>query len=398
MKTRSMTLLVLAEVAAMSLWFVSSAILVDLRSEVSLSALQSAMLVSGVAAGFVVGALYVAMSGIADRYDPRKVFALSAVLAALANALMLAVPPGGAISIALRIITGFALAGVYPVGMKIAVGWGLKDRGWLIGLLVGGLTLGSASPHLLAFLGGANWRLTTILASLLALLAAVLVSFTQAGPHHAAAAKMNPRVIALAWTDRRLRRAFLGYLGHMWELYALWAWIAPAAAASYVLQTSLDEATQLSKLTAFIAIGAGALLCPFAGKLADALGKAELTIVSMAISGSSAIAAAVVFGGPMWLVFAVFVVWGLSVIPDSAQFSAMVADLAPPESSGSLMSLQTALGFALTIVTVQLTPLLAQVIGWPGLFCVLALGPVVGIISMSGLTRRRLKGAIDTGA
>ncbi len=385
-----MTLLVLAEVAAMSLWFVSSAILVDLRSEVSLNALQSAMLVSGVAAGFVVGALYVAMSGIADRYDPRKVFAMSAVLAAVANGLMLVVPPGGAISIALRIVTGFALAGVYPVGMKIAVGWGLKDRGWLIGLLVGGLTLGSAAPHLLAFLGGANWRLTTLLASVLALVAAVLVSFTRAGPHHAASAKMNPRVITLAWTDTRIRRAFLGYLGHMWELYALWAWIAPAAAASYLLQTNAIEAAQLSKLTAFIAIGSGALLCPFAGKLADALGKAELTIVSMAISGASAVAAAVVFGGPVWLVLTVFVIWGLSVIPDSAQFSAMVADFAPPEISGSLMSLQTALGFALTIITVQVTPLLAGIIGWPGLFCVLALGPVVGILSMTGLTRARL--------
>ena len=390
MKIRSMTLLVLAEVAAMSLWFVSSAILVELQKEVQLHALQSALLVSGVAAGFVIGALYVAISGIADRYDPRKVFALSALVAALANALMLLAEPGGVFSIGLRILTGFALAGVYPVGMKIAVGWGVKDRGWLVGLLVGGLTLGSASPHLLSYYGGSDWRLTTMLASVLAVVAAVLVMFTRAGPHHAAAAKMNFGAISLAWTDTRLRRAYLGYLGHMWELYALWAWIAPAAAASFMLQTDTAQAVEWSKLTAFVAIGSGALLCPFAGKLADAVGKAELTIVSMAVSGASAVAAAVVFGGPIWVVAVVFVIWGLSVIPDSAQFSALVADLAPPSSAGSLMSLQTALGFALTILTVQATPMVVKAFGWPWLFCVLALGPVVGIVSMSGLTKARL--------
>jgi len=374
-----MTLLVLAEVFAMSLWFVSSAILVDLQRQVALSGFQSAMLVSSVAVGFVVGALYVAMSGIADRYDPRKVFAASAVLAALANTLMLIAEPGGALSVMLRILTGFALAGVYPVGMKIAVGWGLRDRGWLIGLLVGGLTLGSAS---------------TVLASSLATLAAVLVMFTQLGPHHARSASMNPRAITLAWTDRKLRCAFIGYLGHMWELYALWAWIAPAAAASYMLHTDELQAAQWSKLTAFVAIGSGALLCPFAGRLADAVGKAELTILAMTLSGGSAILAALVFGGPVWLVATVFILWGLSVIPDSAQFSALVADIAPPENAGSLMSLQTALGFALTIVTVQLTPVLADAIGWPGLFCVLAIGPLVGIVSMNALRRSRLDAAL----
>lgn len=380
----------MAEVAAMSLWFVSSAILVDLRREVDLSEFQSAMLVSSVAAGFVLGALYVAISGVADRYDPRKVFAFSATLAAIANALLLLTEAGGVISVLLRTITGFALAGVYPVGMKIAVGWGIRDRGWLVGLLVGGLTLGSASPHLLSFLGGANWRLTSLLASALAIVAAMLVMGTRLGPHHTRAGAMNPRVVTLAWTDKKLRRAFIGYLGHMWELYALWAWIAPAVAASYLLQTDEVQAAQWSKLTAFVAIGSGALLCPFAGRLADAVGKAELTILAMGVSAASAIAAAFVFGGPVWLVATVFVVWGLSVIPDSAQFSALVADLSPPESSGSLMSLQTAMGFALTIVTVQLTPIVAAIIGWPGLFCILALGPLIGIVSMSGLRRSRL--------
>ena len=391
MKAKSITLLVLAEVAAMTLWFVSSATLVDLQKEIELSALKSALLVSTVPAGFVIGALYVAMSGIADRYDPRRVFALAALFAAAANALQLIIEPGGNISIALRLATGFFLAGVYPVGMKIAVGWGREDRGWLVGLLVGGLTLGSAAPHLLAWMGGSNWQLTTVLASVLAVLAAVLVMFSTLGPYHAAQATMNPRMITLAWTHKKLRRAFLGYLGHMWELYALWAWIAPAAAASYRFQTTADNAAELSKLTAFIAIASGALLCPFAGRIADKIGKAELTILAMTLSGSAALLAAVSFGGPMPLVAAVFVFWGLAVIPDSAQFSAMVADLSPGEMAGSLMSLQTALGFALTIFTVQMTPFVAELFGWPVLFCILALGPAVGVASMLGLTRMRLQ-------
>ncbi|MFT5896356.1 MAG: MFS family permease [bacterium] len=389
LKTTSIILLVLAEVAAMTLWFVSSATLVELGRQIDLSPVSSALLVSAVPAGFVFGAIYVAISGIADRLDPRRVFASSALLAALLNALQLVIEPGNEFSIVLRFLTGGCLAGVYPVGMKIAVGWGKEDRGWLVGLLVGGLTLGSASPHLLAWLGGSNWQLTTLLASILAMVAAVLVMFTALGPYHSSQPKMNPRLVILAWTDTKLRRAFIGYLGHMWELYALWAWIAPAAAASYLFQMPEERAVEWSKLTAFFAIASGALLCPFAGRLADRIGKAELTIVAMIVSACSAVLAAVVFAGSAPLMAAVFVLWGLSVIPDSAQFSALVADLAPTEMVGSLMSLQTALGFALTIFTVQLTPFVAERFGWPFLFCVLAAGPVVGCISMLGLTRPR---------
>jgi len=379
----------MAEVAAMTLWFVSSATLVELKRQVDLGSVTSALLVSAVPAGFVFGAIYVAMSGIADRLDPRRIFAASALLSALLNALQLVVEPGNDVSIVLRFLTGFCLAGVYPVGMKIAVGWGKEDRGWLVGLLVGGLTLGSAAPHLLAWLGGSNWQLTTMMASILAVVAAVLVKFTALGPYHSSQPKMNPRLVMLAWTDKKLRRAFIGYLGHMWELYALWAWIAPAAAASYLYQMSPESAVEWSKLTAFFAIASGALLCPFAGRLADRIGKAELTIAAMIVSGCSAVLAAVVFAGPSPLVAAVFILWGLSVIPDSAQFSALVADLAPTEMVGSLMSLQTALGFALTIFTVQMTPFVAERFGWPFLFCVLAIGPVIGCISMFGLTRMK---------
>ena len=386
-KGRSVALLVAAEIAAMSLWFVSSAILGDLRAELELSPAAAALLASSVPAGFVVGALGVAFTGLADRVDPRRVFALAALLAALVNAAFAWLPPGGTASVLARFATGVALAGVYPVGMKIVVGWGTADRGWLVGLVVGGLTLGSAAPHLLSWVGGADWRLATLAASSLAALAAALALLTTLGPHHAVQPRLQPGAVALAWTDRRIRRAYLGYFGHMWELYAMWAWIGPALAVSYARQLEPAAAASLAKLTAFVAIGAGALLCPPAGRLADRIGKARLTIAVMAASGLSAVLAGFVFGGPVWLVALVVVLWGASVIPDSAQFSALVADYAPPALAGSLMALQTALGFALTILTVQLTPFVAGALGWPALFWILALGPLVGIVSMRGLTR-----------
>jgi len=384
-KRRTVMLLVIAEVLAMSLWFVSSAVLVDLRAELAISSTTAALLASSVPAGFVVGALFIAFSGLADRLDPRRVFAVAAVLAATVNAAFALLPPGSYGSIAVRFLTGLALAGVYPVGMKIVVGWGTRDRGWLVGLVVGGLTLGSAAPHLLAFLGGSDWRQATLIASALALVAAALALTTRLGPHHAVQPRLAPGAIAIAWTDQRIRRAYLGYFGHMWELYAMWSWIGPALAVSFARQLDEESAVSLSKVTAFVAIAAGALLCPPAGLLADRIGKASLTILMMAASGLSAVLAGLVFGGPVWLVASVVVVWGATVIPDSAQFSALVADYSPPALAGSLMSLQTAIGFALSILTVQATPFVANAFGWPVLFWILALGPLVGILSMRGL-------------
>jgi len=382
MKFRSLALLMLAEVAAMSLWFVSAAVLPDMLREAALTPVRQAALSSGVQAGFVIGALGSAALGLSDRFDPRRVFAVAAIAAGLVNAVLLIAPPGSLIAIAARIGTGALLAGVYPVGMKIAVGWGLKDRGFLVGALVGAVTLGSASPHLLALGGGADWRLSVAAASLLAAAGGLLVLATSLGAYHGVAAKFDPRAIAAAWTNRRVRLAYAGYLGHMWELYAMWAWIAAATAVSYQNALPALPAENLAKLTTFLSITAGGIACVFAGLIADRIGKANTAIIAMAVSGTAAIATALTFGGPVWLTFAIVIVWGAAILPDSAQFSALVADAVPPEQAGSLMTFQTALGFALTIATVQFTPLVAATLGWPALLAGLALGPVFGIVAM----------------
>ena len=385
MKFRSISLLLLAQVAAMSLWFVSAAILPDMLRKVPLSSFRQAALSSGVQAGFVIGALASAILGLADRFDPRRVFALCAVGAGLVNLILLVADPGSFWAIFARVTTGALLAGVYPVGMKIAVGWGDKDRGFLVGALVGALTLGSATPHLIALGGGTDWRVTVIVASISAIAAGFLCLLVHLGPHHAIAAGFNARTVTTAWTNKRVRLAYIGYLGHMWELYAMWAWIGSAMVVSYSASLPELDAQRLAKITAFVAIGAGGVTCVYAGSVADRIGKAEVTIIAMALSGTAAIATAVTFAGPVWLTFVIVVFWGITIIPDSAQFSALVADASPPDQVGSLMTFQTALGFALTFLTVQATPALASMIGWPSVIACLAIGPAFGIVAMARL-------------
>lgn len=381
-KFRSIGLLVLAEIAVMSLWFMSSAVLPDMLREVELSAFRQAALASGVQIGFVVGALLIAISGLADRLDARLVFASCAVFACVANTLLGVAAIGGDFAILLRVLTGFFLAGVYPVGMKIAVGWGQKDRGLLVGLVVGALTIGSAAPHLIASFGGTDWRFVVSLTSLIGLAGGLLVLGTTVGPFDVRAKSFQIGAVKVAWSNKLIRYVYLGYLGHMWELYAMWAWLLTFLSLSFSLHLSGGEAQQLARLVTFFAIGLGGLATIAAGRFADQFGKAQTTIYAMTVSCLAALATAFSFEGPLVLTIVFAVLWGLSIIPDSAQFSALVADHSPSDLSGSLLTLQTALGFTLTSVTVQLTPLTATHIGWPLTVCIMALGPLFGIWAM----------------
>jgi MFS family permease len=374
--------LCLTVIAGMSPWFATAAALPGMVEEGGFSATRQALLSSGVQAGFVIGAITSAVLGLSDRFDPRRLIAACCLMNAAATGALLVAPLGSDSAIALRVIAGAGFAGIYPPGMKIAVGWGQKDRGLLVGILVGALTFGSGAPHLVAWIGGADWRIVIGIVTLASLGAAFIVLLVGLGPHHARAPRFNPTAIALMWTDRRIRAATGGYLGHMWELYAMWGWISVAAGIGFSMQMEAEAALRLAALTAFCAIAAGALTCAPAGWLADRAGKANVSALALVCSGGAAIAAALAHGGPVWLSVMIIIFWGAMVIPDSAQFSAMIADAAPPEIAGSLMTMQTALGFTLTVVTVQLAPLLAGQIGWPATLATMALGPAFGIAAL----------------
>ncbi len=386
-KARSLLLLMIAEIGGMSLWFMSAAILPDMVADHPMSEARQAALSSAVQAGFVAGALLSAFFGLPDRMDPRSLFFLSAVSAALVNASLLVVKPGDDLAILARFVTGALLAGVYPVGLKIAVGWGQEDRGFLVGTLVGALTFGSAAPHLLALLGGTDWKWAIAAASAGSALGGLLCLATKLGPHHVIAPRFDIRALTEAWTNRNVRLAYAGYLGHMWELYAMWAWIGVASALSYAASMPETAAVSWGRITAFLAIAAGGVTSIIGGLYADRIGKANIALVALIFSGSAALATAFSFGGPAWITFICILVWGAAILPDSAQFSALVADHSPPDKAGSLMSFQTALGFALTFFTVQITPVLAAQIGWPLMFALMAIGPAFGIFAMLRLKR-----------
>lgn len=385
-KRNSIALLTLSCVAVLSLWFAASVITPTLVATHGLGPARAALLTTAVQIGFVAGSLVSAIFGLADRVDPRKLYAACALLGAIANATFVLVEPGSALSIALRLATGAIMAGVYPVAMKMAVSWAKRDAGLLVGTLVGALTIGSALPHLFAFAGDLDWRMVMITASLAAGLGAIVVLGVDIGPGYTRAGAFNPQVALSALRDRPLRLANFGYFGHMWELYAVWAWLGAYMAASFAV-SGVENAVMQARLATFATIGAGALGALGGGYFADRIGRTALTIAAMTISGLCCLAAGPLFGSAPWIIVALALIWGVTVIADSAQFSTGVAELSKPGTQGTMLTMQTAIGFAITVITVQGLPAWVELVGWQWGFTPLALGPAFGVMAMLRLRR-----------
>lgn len=384
-KARNLLLIVSAQVLAMALWFSGTAAGPSMAREAPLPPGFLAWLTGAVQVGFVLGTLGSAALALPDRLDPRRLIAAAALLGAAANASILFLPTGSPWVVAARGATGAALACIYPVGMKLAAGWADRtNAGLVVGSLVGGLTLGSASPHLVNALGGLDWRATVGSASAAAVAAALLVLGTRLGPGHAPAPPFRPGLALLLLRTRSTRLATLGYLGHMWEIYAMWAWVGVYLAASFAAAGE-GEAHGRAALAAFAVMGAGAFGCVAGGFVADRVGKAKLTIWAMAVSGACCLLAGPFFGLPPAATVALCLVWGVAVVADSAQFSASVAEHAPPGLAGTMLTVQTSLGFALTLPSIHLVPWLAERAGWGWAFAALAVGPALGCVAMARL-------------
>ncbi|HYW72614.1 MAG TPA: MFS transporter [Pyrinomonadaceae bacterium] len=377
---RTLGLLATAELLGMSLWFSGSAVVPALTKEWHLSANAAGWLTLSVQLGFVTGTLLSALFNLPDIISPRHLFTLTAIGGAIVNGIFGWYAHDASVAIVLRFLTGMFLAGVYPPAMKILATWFRHGRGLALGVLVGALTLGKASPYLINGVGSANWRFNILFVSALAVIGGLVVLlFVSDGPFALPAAPFDLAQVGKAFRSPSVRLANLGYFGHMWELYAMWTWIPFMIRASLAARRS-DPA--IAEVGSFIVIGSGALGCVIAGLIADRIGRTVVTSAAMAISGSCCLLIGFLFGASPVALLIVAAIWGASVVADSAQFSACVTELGDPQYIGTALTIQTCLGFLLTTISIELIPRVEALVGWRYAFAILAPGPLFGVISM----------------
>ena len=379
-------IIVLSQFAGTSLWFAGNAILPDIQRELSIQTNALGNITTVVQFGFIAGTLIFAIFSVADRFVPSKVFFISSVIAALANVAIIWLAKNAATLLVLRFITGFFLAGIYPVGMKIAADWYEKGLGKALGYLVGALVLGTAFPHLLrSSVYALPWKHVLIFTSAFAAIGGLLILlFVGEGPFRKPATRFQPSALIQVFRSADFRAAALGYFGHMWELYTFWAFV-PTILLLYV---SSDRQMNIS-LWAFIIIAVGALSCVAGGYVAEKIGSARVAFYALLCSGICCLASFSFFQLPVSAFTFIMVLWGICVIADSPQFSTLVAQTAIPEYKGTALTIVTSIGFAITIASVQLISYIFD--HWTkttAVFLLLAPGPFIGLMFLFRLVRQ----------
>jgi MFS family permease len=379
-------IIIFSQFAGTSLWFAGNAVLGDLQRQWGLPSDALGTVTSAVQLGFIAGTLSFACFAVSDRFSPRKVFFLCSLLGALSNLAGFLLAGGLTALLAFRFATGFFLAGIYPVGMKIAAGWYQRDLGNAIGFLVAALVLGTAFPHLLKGIGqNPSWTAVTVSVSGLAALGGLLMLLVSDGPHLTQGAKFDPRALAVIFRSRPFRASAFGYFGHMWELYAFWAFLPVVLTA----HAGAGEGALNNSFWAFSVIAAGAVGCAAGGLISLKAGSAPVAFIQLLASGICCVVSPLLFNAPTAVFLAFLLVWGAAVVGDSPQFSALNAHNAPKELVGSALTIANCIGFSITIVSIQLLDYLARFVSAGYIFLPLAVGPALGLVALLPLLRAR---------